>query len=169
MKKILYIIVLSSLFGCNAQHKSLQTVNAVDLNKYSGLWYEIASFPQSFQKGCRCTTAEYFYTEKGVRILNKCQKPEGFTKIEGKAFVVEGSGNAKLKVQFFWPFKGDYWIIALEENYKWAVVGNKSRKYLWILSRLHYIPEKEYLKILEIIKEKGFDVSKLVSTQQDCK
>ena len=103
----------------NAQ--TLKTVQNVDLNKYSGKWYEIASYPQRFQKGCHCTTAEYTLSEKGyVIVINRCKKDSINGKqpfIQGKAFVVKNSGNAKLKVQFFWPFRGKYWIIDLSNDY----------------------------------------------------
>jgi apolipoprotein D and lipocalin family protein len=166
-----FIMMLIIFFsGCKIQHEPLSTVKEVNLERYAGLWYEIASFPQKFQKGCRCTTAEYMITDKNyIKVINKCQKPRKFAKIEGKAFVVKNSGNAKLKVQFFWPFKGDYWIIGLDTNYQWAVVGNESRKYLWILSRLTVMDEKTYNEILADISAKGFDTSRLQKTAQDCK
>jgi apolipoprotein D and lipocalin family protein len=166
-----FIIMLPILFfGCKIQRQPLMTVKEVNLERYSGIWYEIASFPQKFQKGCRCTTAEYSNTNKNyIKVINKCQKPGKFAKIEGKAFVVKNSGNAKLKVQFFWPFKGDYWIIGLDTNYQWAVVGNQSRKYLWILSRLPVMDEKIYNMITSEVSAKGFEISKLRKTGQDCK
>ena len=169
---IKYLIIMLSvfLFGCIVQHEPLLTVKEVDLNRYAGVWYEIASFPQKFQKGCRCTTAEYTVTDKNyVKVVNKCQKPGKFASIEGKAFIVDNSGNAKLKVQFFWPFKADYWIIGLDKDYQWAAVGNESRKYLWILSRMPVMDEKTYNSILAEISIKGFDVSKLRKTVHDCK
>ena len=170
-KNIFTMIIISIILsGCKAQPEPLQTVSEVNLERYVGLWYEIASFPQKFQKGCRCTTAEYQLTGKNyIRVMNKCQKPGKFAKIEGKAYVVKGSGNAKLKVQFFWPFKGDYWIIGLDTDYNWAVVGNKNRKYLWILARRPVMQGPLYNNILNRISAKGFDVSKLKKTEQDCK
>lgn len=123
----------------NNQAQTLQTVPNVDLNKYAGKWYEIASFPQNFQKGCRCSAAEYTLSDKGYVIVeNRCNRGSVNGKqsyIKGKAFVEEGSGNAKLKVQFFWPFKAKYWIIDLAEDYSYAVVSHPNKKYLWILSR----------------------------------
>ncbi len=158
------------MFSCQSKYKPLQTVPDVNLESYSGLWYEIAAFPQIFERGCKCTTAEYQLTGKNyISIINKCQKPKKIDKIAGKAFVVKGSGNAKLKVQFFWPFKGDYWIIELDKDYKWAAVGNKSRKYLWILSRTSAINDDLYNEILNKLAGKGFDVSKLIRTIHDCK
>lgn len=150
--------------------QTLPTVPFVDLKKYSGKWYEIAAFPQRFQKGCVGTTAEYTLTDKGYVIVeNRCNKDSLDGKpsfIKGKAFVVENSGNAKLKVQFFWPFKADYWIIDLAEDYHYAVVGHPSRRYLWILSRTPILDEATYQKIILRIKELGYDLSKLQRTIQ---
>lgn len=148
----------------------LQTVPSVDLKKYLGKWYEIASFPQLFQKGCHCTTAEYTFSENGYVIVeNRCNKNSINGKqayIKGKAFVEENSGNAKLKVQFFWPFKGKYWIIDLAEDYSYSVVSHPNRKYLWILSRTAKMDDAIYQQITTRLKEKGFDLSKLQITQQ---
>jgi len=150
-------------------NSTLQTVSNVDLVRYAGKWYEIASFPNSFQKGCSCTTAEYEATEKGfIKVINTCKRNGEVTRIEGKAFVVKNSSNAKLKVQFFWPFKGDYWIIDLDTNYNYAVVGNPSRKYLWILSREKNMNDETFNSIVKRISEKGFDTSKLVKTTHSC-
>jgi apolipoprotein D and lipocalin family protein len=153
-----------------AMSQSLQTVPSVNLEEYAGKWYEIASIPQWFQRGCNCTTAEYTLTDKGYVIIeNRCNKDSVNGKqsyIKGKAFVVENSGNAKLEVQFFWPFKGKYWIIDLGDNYRYAVVGHPNRKYLWILSRTPKMDETLYKEILFRIKEKGFDVSKIKFTKQ---
>ena len=150
--------------------QTLVTVPNVDLKKYAGKWYEIASFPQRFQKNCNCTTAEYTLTDKDfVVVENRCKKDSVNGKssyIKGKAFVVANSGNAKLKVQFFWPFKGKYWIIDLAHDYSYAVVGHPNKKYLWILSRTATMKDTTYQKIVSTIKEKGFDISKIKLTKQ---
>jgi apolipoprotein D and lipocalin family protein len=162
----------ASANAAGSADKPLATVPSVDLEKYMGRWYEIASFPQSFQKGCHCTTAEYSMTDKGyVRVVNTCRKDAADGKIKtanGKAFVVEGSGNAKLRVQFFWPFRGDYWIIDLASDYAYAVVGDPSRKYLWVLCRTPRMDEALYREIVGRAAGKGFDVSKLVLNDQSC-
>ena len=133
-------------------------------------WYEIASIPQRFQKGCTSTTATYTLTDKDyVVVENSCNKDSVDGKessVKGKAFVEANSGNAKLKVQFFWPFKGKYWIIDLADDYSYAVVGHPNRKYLWILSRAAKMDEKIYQQIIARIKEKGFDISKIKLTTQ---
>jgi len=150
--------------------QTLQTVPHVDLKKYAGKWYEIASFPQRFQKGCECTTAEYTPTDKGFVIVeNRCNRNSINGKqsyIKGKAFVVKNSGNAKLKVQFFWPFKGKYWIIDLAADYSYAVVGHPNKKYLWILSRTPLMDPAIYQQIISQLREKGFDISKIKLTKQ---
>ena len=171
MKKSYYIlIVILTMLSANAMSQTLQTVPYVDLKKYSGKWYEIASFPQRFQKGCYCTTAEYTLSDKGFVIVeNRCNKDNINGKqsyIKGKAFVVENSGNAKLKVQFFWPFRGKYWIIDLAEDYGYAVVSHPNKKYLWILSRTATMNDNTYNQIISRIKEKGFDISKIKLTKQ---
>ncbi len=150
--------------------QSLETVPSVDLKQYAGKWYEIASIPQRFQKGCHCTTADYTLSDKGyVVVENRCNKDSISGKqsyIKGKAFVVENSGNAKLKVQFFWPFKGKYWIIDLADDYSYAVVGHPNRKYLWILSRTPRLSDILYNQIISKTKEKGFDITKIKRTVQ---
>ena len=162
------------LLGCgSSNYAPLDVVDKVDVNRYIGKWYEIAMLPNSFQKGCNCTTAEYSIIDtETIRVINSCRKDSTTGKVDqvnGKAFVVEGSNNAKLRVQFFWPFRGDYWIIDLDkENYQYAVVGAPSRKYLWILSRNPKMDEKLFNSLVDKCKSKGFDVNKLVKTNQEC-
>ena len=166
----LRITFLFSMIAELLLSQPLQTVSFVDLNKYAGKWYEISSYPQRFQKGCTCTTAEYTVTDKGyVRVVNTCRKDSTDGKIstiEGKAFIEPNSGNAKLKVQFFWPIKADYWIIDLADDYSYAVVSHPNKKYLWILSRQPKIEAQVYLKIIEKLMSKGFDCTKLITTMQ---
>jgi apolipoprotein D and lipocalin family protein len=148
----------------------LETVKNVDLARYAGKWYEISSFPQFFQKGCHCTTADYTYSDRGYLIVeNRCNKDSIHGKqtyIKGKAFVVENSGNAKLDLQFFWPFTSKYWIIDLAEDYSYSVVSEPDKEYLWILSRKPKIDNAVYLQIISRLKSKGFDLSKLRRTEQ---
>lgn len=162
---LLFVMTITTV---NAQ--KLQTVPNVDLNKYDGKWYEIASYPQRFQKGCHCTTAEYTLSEKGYVIVeNRCNKDSVNGKqsyIKGKAFVEKNSGNAKLKVQFFWPFKAKYWIIDLADDYSYAVVSHPNKKYLWILSRKSKMDDTVFQEIISRLKFKGFDLSKLQKTEQ---
>lgn len=162
-----YLILLIILFSCKSNQK-LETVPYVDLYKYLGVWYEIALYPNSFQKNCTNTTAEYILTDKNyIKVINRCNKDSvnGLAKsIVGKAFVTKNSNNSKLKVQFFWPFTGKYWIIGLADDYSWAVVSHPNRKYLWILARKPDINENTYQSILKLIKDKGFEINKLKKT-----
>lgn len=170
LAKMVLVSMFLLMLQTSCRSQTLQTVPYVDLKKYAGKWYEIASFPQLFQKNCNCTTAEYTLTDKGFVIVeNRCNKDSISGKqsyIKGKVFVVENSGNAKLKVQFFWPLKGEYWIIDLADDYSYAVVGHPNRKYLWILSRTAKINDATYQQIIARIKEKGFDISKIKRTNQ---
>lgn len=154
----------------NSFAQPLEPVPFVDLTKYAGKWFEIASFTQRFQKGCNYTTVEYTISDRGYVIIeNRCIKDKNNGKtsyIKGKAFVVASSGNAKLQVQFFWPFRGDYWVIDLDENYSYAVVGHPNKKYLWILSRTPTMDNSTYQRILTSLGEKGFEISKLKITKQ---
>lgn len=167
--RFLLIIILSMKLA-NTGAQTLQTVPSVDLNKYTGKWYEIASYPQRFQKGCHCTTAEYSLSDKGyIIVINRCNRDSVNGKkssIKGKAFIEKNSGNAKLKVQFFWPFKGKYWIIDLADDYSFAVVSHPNRKYLWILSRTPKMNDATYQQIISRLKEKEFDLTKLQMTKQ---
>ena len=169
MKKYLFLC-LNIATATTIKSQLLQTVPNVDLNKYAGKWYEIASYPQRFQKGCYCTTAEYTLSNKGFVIVeNRCNKAcitgkQAF--IKGKPFVEEQSGNSKLKVQFFWLFKAKYWIIDLADDYSYAVVSHPNKKYLWILSRTPKMNDVVYQEIISRLKGKGFDVTKLQITIQ---
>jgi apolipoprotein D and lipocalin family protein len=148
----------------------LKVVPYVELNRYLGKWYEIASFPQSFQKGCTGVTAEYSLRSDGdIRVVNTCRlgSLDGKLKVaEGKAWVTDATTNAKLRVQFFWPFSGKYWIVDLGENYEYAVVGHPNRDYLWILSRTPQMDPAVYDRIVSRVRDLSFDTSRLVRTLQ---
>ena len=147
----------------------LRTVDRVDLQRYAGRWYEIATIPMSFQKGCVGVTATYAIREDGdVDVVNTCRKEtlDGEERsVKGKAWSVDPS-NAKLEVQFFWPFHGSYWIIDLAGDYQWAVVGHPDRDYLWILSRSPQMDPATYDGILARLRAQGYDTSRLAKTPQ---
>jgi apolipoprotein D and lipocalin family protein len=148
----------------------LTTVDRVDLPSYLGTWYEIASYPQSFQRGCTGTTATYTLRDDGdIDVLNRCRKGSldaEETTARGTARVVDTVSNAKLEVTFFRPFWGDYWVIDLATDYSYAVVGHPGRDYLWILSRTPTMPESTYQGILDRLESKGYDTARLVRTLQ---
>jgi len=148
----------------------LRKVKHVDLARYVGSWYDIASFPQSFQRNCTGTTALYTIRSDGeVDVLNCCHKGSLTGKIGsalGRARIVDRTTNAKLEVSFFRPFWGDYWIIDLGPNYEYAVVGHPSRDYLWILSRTPTMDSSIYEGIIERLKDQYYDVARLSRTLQ---
>lgn len=155
--------------GCSAgEHKTtLTTVPNVDLQRYAGTWYELASYPQFFEKGCINVKATYTPQKGYIEVFNQSIKKGKANNIKGKAFVVANSGNARLKVQFFWPFKGDYWIIDLAGDYSWAMVSNPKRTTLWILSRTPKMDNTLYNSLIAKLVEKGFEKEKIVKMMQD--
>jgi apolipoprotein D and lipocalin family protein len=163
------VLVAAGHAGADSQ-VPLNVVENVNLEKYLGKWYEIASYPAWFQKGCTATTAEYSLLPDGrIRVVNSCRKESldgPLKKSRGKAEVVDPATNAKLKVWFFWPFKGNYWVIDLDPQYRWAVVGEPKRKYLWILSRTPELDPAIYQGILSRLPQKGYDPEKLNKTAQ---
>lgn len=174
MKKLAFLFFMVSCSLAGARGLPLDTVEFVELNRYLGKWYEISRFEQKFQKGCTATEANYSLRPDGdIKVINRCNlnSPDGKLKeSEGRAWIVDENSNAKLKVQFFalgrrLPlFAGNYWILDLDENYNHVIVGDKSRKYLWILSRNKVMDDKTYNNLVNKAKSLKFDVSKLVKT-----
>ena len=163
--------IIQTVSAMGRELPELQTVPKVELSRYLGRWYEIARFEQRFQKGCVGVTATYSQRPDGkIDVLNECKlyRLDGEHKLaQGWAKVADHKTNSKLKVTFFWPFFGDYWIIELGENYEYAVVGAPGRDYLWILSRTPEMDEAVYDGLVEKIKTKHlFDVTKLQKTLQ---
>lgn len=163
--KIIILLIVTVAMNIFSQQDTPKTVKYVDIKKYAGLWYEIAKIPNRFQKQCvKGTTALYELKENGeIRVINSCyDKDNELDKTEGVARIVDNKSNAKLEVSFFsilgWrPIWGDYWIIGLDENYQWAIVGTPSRKYGWILSRTPKLDETIMIKIFEILKDQGYN------------
>jgi apolipoprotein D and lipocalin family protein len=161
----------SHAFGRAPSHlPELKVVENFEVSRYLGLWYEVGAIPQSFQKGCTGTTAEYsLINESTVRVVNRCFQDslDGELRVaHGKAKISDLSEPAKLKVSFFWPFSGAYWVIELGDNYEYAVVGHPSRDYLWVLSRTPQMDPVVYEEILERQAAKGYDISRVVKSIQ---
>ena len=145
---------------------TLETVPSVDLDRYLGTWYEIARYPNRFQKDCFASTATYALRDDGkISVVNTCRKggPDGgIEEARGKAWIVDDETNARLKVSFFWPFSGDYWIIDLHEDYEYAVVGHPKRTYLWILARSRPMNRVTFDDICSRLVEQGYDPERLI-------
>jgi apolipoprotein D and lipocalin family protein len=150
-----------------ARNKPLETVNHVDLKKYLGTWFEIAAIPQWFEKGCTDTSTTYGLNTDGTMVVKKRYIRNNKLKVtEGHAFVADKGTNARLDVQFFWPFRDKHWVINLAHDYSYAVVGNPNREYLSILSRRPTLAEQTYNHLVVLAADKGFDVRQLVKTPQ---
>jgi apolipoprotein D and lipocalin family protein len=158
-------IVLSA---CNTADKAtdppLPTVASVDVSRYVGTWYQQALIPNSFQAMCVSNTrATYAVDGDGLTVLNQCRNAKGdMEEAKGVAKIVEGSNNAKLRVSFFRPFYGDYWVLALEPNYQWVLVGAPSRKFGWVLSRSAQLDDATYNTILDKAAALGYDKTQFV-------
>ncbi len=164
-----FLLAFGFITACSSG-KSLPTVASVDLNRYAGLWYEVAHLPQQYQEGCECTTALYLIEGDHLKVENRCYDTgTGEYKVaDGLARPEKGSRNTRLKVQFVPLFKGDYYVLALEEDYGYAMVGAPDRESLWILSRSAE-PAAEIVKnYLNRAEELGFDTSNLIFTRHDC-
>lgn len=164
----LLVCALCFLPGWGSAQSAVESVPAVDLGRYVGKWFEIGSFPMFFQRNCRAdTTAEYAVKADGnVSVTNRCKTDSGVDEAVGTATVVPDSNNRRLKVSFFWPFKADYWIVGLDADYRWAMVGNPNRKYLWLLSRTPQLPPAELEAALHSARAQGYDLTQLKYTPQ---
>ncbi len=171
MLKSLFVLSLLACFGASqaaAEPAALPTVAAVDLQRYAGAWYEIALLPNRFQKQCVADTqARYRLDGERVEVINRCRTAKGeVDRTAGHAKVVEGSANAKLKVTFFWPFYGNYWVLDLDSDYRHVLIGEPSRKYAWVLSRTPQMDEAVLQKLLDRATELGFDRAAFQRTPQ---
>jgi len=173
MRRLLPALALLAACSTEPGPGTPRTVGQVDLARYAGQWYEIARFPTSFQDSarirCEYTTATYTPRPDGkVSVVNRCRN--GLA--GGAESVAEGTaysaspGNDRLRVTFFWPFYGDYWVIGLDPDYRWAVVGAPGRDYLWILSRTPQMAPADRDAAIAIARREGFDTTKLQPTPQ---
>jgi apolipoprotein D and lipocalin family protein len=159
---VLVFLSLLALAGCAPSRPPPDTVSAVDLPRYAGTWYEIERFDHWFERGLVGVTANYTLRPDGrIAVLNS-----GYDKtLDGKLDTATATawtvGPAKLKVRFFWPFAGDYWVLGLDDNYRWAVVGTPDRGYLWLLHREAQPPAGDVVTMKAIAEKAGFDLTGL--------
>ena len=162
--------------NAHAQAPSVRTVPFVDLNRYAGDWFEIARFPNRFQRQCvGDVRANYARRLDGrIDVVNRCRTADGQTEARGVARLVDEQTHAKLKVRFApawlsWlpPVWGDYWIIGLAPDYSWAVVGDPDREYLWILARTPTLDAESMAAARTAAQDNGFDVGRLMQTPQE--
>jgi apolipoprotein D and lipocalin family protein len=168
--RVAAMLIALFLAGC-ASRPPLATVPSVDLKRYEGRWFEIAKYPNWFQRSCASdTTAQYTALPDGtIQVLNRCKQADGtFREAKAIATVTPDSGNAKLKVRFGKsPIGGDYWIIGLDEkNYSWTLVGHPWRQFLWILARDRRLDEATYERIVSLAESQGYSRDRIVRTIQ---
>jgi apolipoprotein D and lipocalin family protein len=172
MKKTLIILITAMIFSSVQAQKTPSVVSSVDLKRYSGLWYEIARLPNFFERKLKCASAFYSLRDDGrITVLNKgnyLSDPKKSTSSKGVAWIPDKNSPAKLKVQFFWPFSGDYWIMYLDKDYRYVLVGDPSNKYLWILAREKKMDDATYNMLLQKAIDNGYDVKTIIRVEQDC-
>lgn len=146
-----------------------QPAKSVDLDRYLGRWYELARYEASFQKNCEAVTADYSLNDDGtIKVLNSCRQDSVDGKLRtatGKAKVVDSVTNAKLKVSFFGPFYGDYWVLDHADDYSWSIVGEPSGRYLWLLSRDAKPSDEKRQAIYDRVRGLGYDWSLVRETK----
>lgn len=170
MKQMILAALAASFLPLSACSKDFDStpVGNFDLSRYLGVWYEVARYNHSFEKGMDNTMAEYILQDDGkVFVLNTGWKDGKFKLAEGKAKYVDPSGESgALKVSFFWFFYSEYNVMIVDENYQISLVGSKSDNYLWILSRTP-VPDPDLLEmVLDEAKSRGYDTSKLIWVDQ---
>lgn len=155
--------------GLFTKYEPLETVPHVDVEKYKGTWYEISRFPHFFERNCSIVRATYTPNPDGtIQVLNQAHRPSPFSPVNdfrAKAWATDKT-NSKLVVQQFWPLRGDYWVIMLDNDYKWAVVSHPSRDYLWILSREPWLDPEIYDNLVSRLEKDKFDISKIIKVYQ---
>ncbi|MGI9034709.1 MAG: lipocalin family protein [Pyrinomonadaceae bacterium] len=183
MRKLLFAGFVAALLmtavsaQTNASKTNLETVPSVDLKRYAGTWYEIARYPNKFEKNCvgNVTTTYTLKDDGNLEVLNKCLKKNGkINNVKGEAKVIDKTTNAKLKLRFApgfpsflpkaWEF--NYWIFNLAPDYSYSLVSDSERNYLWILSRTPQMDTATYENILHTVERQGFVPNKLVKTPQ---
>lgn len=144
------------------------TVSSLDISRYMGTWYEIARYEHHFEKGMTHVTATYAIKPNGkIMVLNEGFKKGKHKQVIGKAYQPQTTEPGKLKVSFFLWFYSDYYIMELDDDYQYAVIGSSSEKYLWILSRTKVLPAPLYAELLQRIQKRGYNTDKLIIVPQD--
>lgn len=170
IRKFLAAIILLPLFFTSCSNPELPAATNFNLDRFMGTWFEISALPGGIKKGCTCTTFDYKLSNDRdhVMIINSCIKKGKQGAVLAKGFVDEKSASAKWKLQLFWPFTDDYYILAVADDYSYAMAGHPDRKSLWIMSRNPVLDSTAYNLLVEKAKSLGFDTSQLIRTVRDC-
>jgi apolipoprotein D and lipocalin family protein len=156
-------------FGCQTL-KPIETVDHVDLNRFMGKWYVIANIPTFIEKDAHNATEFYRLDDDGTIAttfrFNKGSLDGPVKEYQPRGFIRDNQSNAVWDMQFFWPFKAEYRIIYLSDDYSTTVIGRTKRDYVWIMARAPSLPDEEYANILKFLQEQGYDVSKVQKVPQ---
>ncbi|HEV2508649.1 lipocalin family protein [Bosea sp. (in: a-proteobacteria)] len=175
--RILFVSTALALTACNpadiqpSGNASVpEPAKPVDLSRYIGRWHEQARYEAGFQKDCEAVTADYAAKPDGsISVVNSCREGAISGRLrtaEATAKVVESSNGTKLKVSFFGPFEGDYWVLDRAPDYSWSIVGEPSGRYLWLLTRSQRVSEREYARLVARAQSLGYRTDLLRRTAQ---
>jgi len=171
---IIYLIIGTYLYTIlkEKQYPDQPTPANFDVGKYVGQWYEISALPFFWNQDCTCTQPYYgpIPGSDQIHVNNTCRytySPEKVTSFIGQAWAVNKDAT-KLKVVFFWPFAGDYWVLDVAKDYSWAVVGHPTKEYLWIMSRTPDLNEATYKTLIDKCRQLGYPVELMKKTDQNC-
>lgn len=173
MRNILIILcALLGLGGCCAEGGNTgidnRTVQVLDIPRFMGKWYEIARYDHRFEKGMSRVSATYTLLENGrIEVLNAGYKDGKYKEIKGKAKQPDPNDPGKLKVSFFLWFYADYYVLDIDPDYRYVLIGSSSDKYLWIMSREEKLPESVLQELLDKLRKRGYDTGRLVFSSAD--
>ena len=163
--KTLFILIVTLLTSCTGIPEGIKAVDGFEINRYLGTWYEIARLDHSFERGLVNVSANYqAKPDGGINVLNRGYDPakKSWREAKGIAYLLGPPDTASLKVSFFGPFYGGYHVMALDPDYRWAMVAGPSHKYFWILARAPELPDDVLNNLLQIARNAGFDLNGLI-------
>ncbi|MFL6709144.1 MAG: lipocalin family protein [Massilia sp.] len=167
--KLVALLSLCLLAGCVSKPENISPVTAFKSERYLGTWYEVARLDHRFEKGLSKVTANYSpRPDGGIRVINRgydAAKKE-WKQSEGKAYFVEQSDTAYLKVSFFGPFYGSYIVFDLDPAYQYSMISGPDKSYLWILSRTPKLDAAVQARLVEKARSLGFATEKLIFVEQ---
>lgn len=169
-RNITIIFLSMMLFACSQTRSPIQTVQYVDLQRFMGDWYVIASIPTFIEKGAHNAIESYALNDDGTVATTFSFHEDGFDgkkKIYNpKGFIKDRNSNAIWGMQFIWPIKADYRIVHVNEDYSQTIIGRNARDYVWIMARTPIIPDEDYASLVQIIGQQGYNVSKIIRVPQ---
>jgi apolipoprotein D and lipocalin family protein len=172
MTRLIYTLIfaVTALSGCTGIPEGVTPVKGFQLDRYLGIWYEIARLDHGFEVGLSDVTATYqLRTDGGMDVLNKGYDAEkkSWREAKGRAYFLGSPDTASLKVSFFGPFYGGYHVMALDPKYQWAMIAGPTHKYFWILARTPSLPQATLDELLAKARQSGFNLDGLITVKQE--